>query len=217
MQNPIENYWNIRLNDLKKVLEGNNFEVFIAATPAEAKEIVFNSLIPQLAPKTVSWGGSMTLNQTGISDALLKQPGITVLNPYAPNLSREEMYEIRRQALLVDLYFTGSNAITEDGQLVNLDAFGNRVTALNFGPKNVIVLAGRNKIVPGLEEAMLRIKNYAAPANAMRLDKKTPCQASSICQDCMSSDRICNVWTITEKSLPKHRIKIVLINQDMGL
>jgi L-lactate utilization protein LutB len=216
MQAPVENYWQIRLNDLKKVMEENNFEVFIAGTAAETKEIVFNKIISQAAPKTISWGGSMTLRDTGIKDDLLKDPAFTILNPEVPGLSPAEAYEVRRQALLVDLYFTGTNAITEDGQLVNLDMIGNRVGALNFGPKNVVVLTGRNKIVPGLEEAMVRIKNYVAPANVMRLDKKTPCLTTSICQDCRSSERICNVWTITEKSFPKNRIKIVLINQDLG-
>jgi anion-transporting ArsA/GET3 family ATPase len=94
---------------------------------------------------------------------------------------------------------------------------GNRVGALNFGPKNVVVLVGRNKVVPDLESAMRRIKNYSAPVNAMRLDKQTPCVKTSYCQECKSPDRICNVWTITEKSFPKRRIKVVLINQDMGL
>lgn len=216
MQKPVENYWQIRLNYLKKTLEENNFEVFIAETPADAKDIVFNTIIPQTTPKTVSWGGSMTLRETGIRDALLTEAGITVLNPDDPKLSKEEVYELRRQALLVDLYFTGTNAITEDGQLVNLDAIGNRVTALNFGPRNVVVIAGRNKIVPGIEEAMMRIKNYVAPVNIMRLDRKTPCLVTSICQDCKSHERICNVWTITEKAFPKNRIKVVLVNQDMG-
>jgi len=216
MQAPIENYWQIRLNDLKKVLEDNNFEVFIAGNAAEAKDIVFNTIIPQTAPKTVSWGGSMTLRDTGIKDTLLKESAFTILNPEAQSLSPAESYEVRRQALLVDLYFTGTNAVTEEGQLVNLDMTGNRVGALHFGPKNVVVLAGRNKIVPGLEEAMLRIKNYVAPTNVMRLDKKTPCLTTSVCQDCRSSERICNVWTITEKSFPKNRIRIILINQDLG-
>jgi L-lactate utilization protein LutB len=216
MQAPIENYLQIRLNELKKVLEANNFEVFIAANAAEAKDIVFNAIIPQTAPKTVSWGGSMTLRDTSIKDALLKEPAFTVLNPEAPFLSPAEAYEVRRQALLVDLYFTGTNAVTEDGQLVNLDMTGNRVGALHFGPKNVVVLVGRNKIVHGLEEAMVRIKNYVAPTNVMRLDKKTPCLTTSVCQNCRSSERICNVWTITEKSFPKNRIRILLINQDLG-
>jgi L-lactate utilization protein LutB len=216
MKQPIEHYWQTRLSDLKKVLEQNNFEVFIAATPADAKEIILNTIIPQTAPKTVAWGGSMTMSQIGIQDTLLMESGLKTINTYDPKISKEESYELRRQGLLADLYFSGTNAVTEDGQLVNLDAFGNRVAALHFGPKNVVVIVGRNKIVPGLEEAMLRIRNYAAPVNAMRLDRKTPCVASSVCQDCASPERICNVWTITEKSFQKNRIKIILVNTDMG-
>jgi L-lactate utilization protein LutB len=216
MQKPVEQYWKERLKDLKKALENNNFEVYIADTAADAKDIVIKSIVPQTAPKTVSWGGSMTLSETGLHDALLNYSGIEIFNPYAAGLSKEDSFEMRRKALLADLYLTGSNAITEDGMLVNLDAFGNRVAALAFGPKNVVVVAGRNKLVPGLEEAMQRIKNYAAPINAMRLDRKTPCVETSVCQDCRSPERICSVWTITEKSCPKNRIRIILINQDLG-
>ena len=124
--------------------------------------------------------------------------------------------ERRRQALLVDLFFTSTNAVTESGHLVNLDMIGNRIAALTFGPKFVVVLVGRNKIVPDLETAWDRIKNYAAPVNSMRLEKKTPCQTTSFCQDCSSPDRICNTWTITEKAFPKNRVKIILINEDLG-
>jgi hypothetical protein len=216
MQNPVDNYWRTRLNDLKNILEENNFEVYVAGVAAAAKDIVFNTIIPRVAPKTVSWGGSVTLGETGIQEALLNYPGIEKLDPYAPGLSGEDAYEVRRQALLCDLFFTGSNAVTEDGHLVNLDGIGNRVTALNFGPRNVVVVVGRNKIVPGLEEAMQRIRNYVAPINVMRLDKKTPCLSTSVCQDCCSPDRICNVWTITEKSFPEKRIKVILVNQDFG-
>lgn len=217
MQNPVENYWKIRLNDLKMALEGNNFEVFLAGTVSEAKDLVMNTILPPIAPKSVSWGGSLTFGSTGINEVLSKNAGVTIINPYEPGLSPAESYERRRQGLLVDLYFTGTNAVTEEGQLVNLDMNGNRVGALHFGPKNVVVVAGRNKIVPSAEDAIARIRNYAAPANVMRLDKKTPCLTTAVCQDCKSPDRICNVWTITEKSYPKNRIKVVLINQDLGL
>lgn len=216
MQNPTENYWNVRLTALKEELEKNNFEVFLVQNAAEAKELVLGTLLSQQAPKTVSWGGSMTLAATGIGPEVMANTSLTVINPYEQGISPAEAYERRRQALLVDFYLTGTNAITEDGHLVNLDMIGNRVGALNFGPKSVVVLIGRNKIVPDLENAMLRIKNYVAPVNVMRLDKKTPCITTSVCQDCKSSDRICNVWTITEKSFPKHRIKVVLINEDLG-
>jgi L-lactate utilization protein LutB len=217
MQNPVETYWNLRLSDLKKELEKNNFEVFIVNNSMEAKKLVLETILPNIAPKTVSWGGSVTMGATGIDAALLANPSLTVINPYEKGISPAEAYERRRQGLLVDFYLTGTNAITEEGHLVNLDMTGNRVGALNFGPKSVVVLAGRNKIVPDIESAMMRIKNFAAPNNAMRLDKKTPCTTTSFCQDCKSTDRICNVWTITEKSFPKHRIKVVLINESLGL
>ena len=119
--------------------------------------------------------------------------------------------------MLVDLFFTGTNAVTESGMLVNLDMIGNRVGGITYGPEYVILMVGRNKIVSTLEDAMYRIKNYAAPANSMRHGKKTPCTKTSYCMDCKSPDRICNVWTIHEKSHPKGRIKVILINRELGL
>lgn len=115
------------------------------------------------------------------------------------------------------MFITGSNAVTEDGTLVNLDMTGSRVAALADGPRHVVVLVGRNKIVAGLPQAMERIKSIAAPANAMRLDKKTPCAATGCCQDGKSPERSCNAWTITERYFPKGRITVVLINQDSGI
>lgn len=217
MENPIENYWNTRLKDLGEVLEANNFEVFIAENALEAKEIVKERIIPELAPSSISWGGSMTFAGTGLYDLLVSQEKITVIDTAAKDISMEEKIQRRRNALLVDLFFTGTNAVTETGLLVNLDMIGNRVAALTFGPKHVVVLVGRNKIVADLDEAMNRIKDYAGPVNAMRLDMKTPCVKTAQCLDCNSPERICNTWTITEKSFPKKRVKVILINQEMGL
>ena len=216
MENPIENYWKNRLAELKDALTENNFEVFVAENTDEAKSIVIEKIIPEIAPKSVSWGGSLTFVATGLYDVLKNDDDLNVLDTYDKTLSPEESLERRRRSLLVDLFITGSNAVTETGQLVNLDMIGNRVGALTFGPKDVIILVGRNKIVPDLDEAMFRIKNYAAPVNTMRLDKKTPCAKTSFCTDCKSPDRICNTWTITEKSFPKKRVKIILINKDLG-
>lgn len=216
MENPIEKYWKARLTELKETLTENNFEVFVAENTDEAKSIVLEKIIPEIAPKSISWGGSLTFVATGLYDVLKNNNDLKVLDTYDKTLSPEESLERRRQSLLVDLFITGSNAVTESGQLVNLDMFGNRVGALTFGPKNVIILVGRNKIVPDLDEAMFRIKNYAAPVNTMRLDKKTPCAKTSFCEDCKSPDRICNTWTITEKSFPKKRVRIILINKDLG-
>ena len=217
MDNPIEHYWTLRLEKVKESLEGNNFEVFLAGTPEEAKTIVMDTIIPKVNPETIAWGGSMTAVAAGLYKPLLNLPGITAIDSMAKNVPPEELIERRRQALLVDLFITGTNAITESGMLVNLDMIGNRVGAIAFGPKHVVVCVGRNKIVQDLDDAMYRIKDYAAPVNAMRLDKKTPCVKTSICQECESPDRICNVWTITEKSFPKGRIKLVIVNQEMGL
>lgn len=217
MEKPIENYWKGRLVSLKKALEGNNFEVFLADNAAEAKEIVEKQIIPKTGAKSVSWGGSMTFTTTGLYDAIKNNPGLETLDVFDKGLSDDEKFELRRRALLVDLFITGTNAVTETGKLINLDMYGNRVAAVTFGPKNVIILVGRNKVVPDVQEAMFRIKNYVAPINAMRIDKKTPCVKTSYCENCKSSDRICNTWTITEKSFPEGRVKVVLINEDMGL
>ena len=216
MDQPINHYWQLRLNDLKSELEANNFEVFLAENRQAASQIVLEDIIPKLNVKTVSWGGSMTVVATGVYEALKKRTDLTVIDTYDRKISPEEGLNRRRQALTADLFVMGSNAVTETGMLVNLDMFGNRVGALTFGPKNVIVLVGRNKMVDDIEEAMFRIKNYAAPVNAARLDKKTPCVKTGYCDDCSSPDRICNNWTITEKSYPKGRIKVVLINEDLG-
>jgi L-lactate utilization protein LutB len=217
MEKPIEHYWQTRLADLKDVLEANNFEVHRAESLAEAKRLVLEEILPKIGAKSVSWGGSMTFIASGLYEAVKALPGLEVLDPYDKSLSPEESLDCRRRSLLTDLFFAGTNAVTETGKLVNLDMIGNRVGAITFGPKNVVLLVGRNKVVPDLEDAMFRIKNYAAPVNAMRLDKKTPCVKTSYCEECKSPDRICNTWTITEKSFPKGRVKIILINEDLGL
>ncbi len=216
MDKPIENYWKIRLANLKEALEANNFEVFVADNTEDAKKVVLEQIIPRTGAKSVSWGGSLTLVSTGLYDALKGSTDMEVLDTYDKELSPEESFERRRQSLLVDLFLAGTNAVTESGQLVNLDMIGNRIGGITFGPKHVIILVGRNKITTDLEEAISRIKDYAAPVNTMRLDKKTPCAKTSYCEECKSPDRICNSWAITEKSFPKGRVKVVLINQDLG-
>jgi len=216
MENPIAHYLDLRLNGLKKTLEGNNFEAYIAHNGEDAKRIVLEEIVPNTKVKSVSWGGSMTFIASGLYNALKNNPDLEIIDTYDKTVSKEEIMERRRQGLMVDLYFTGANAITETGLLVNLDMIGNRIGGLTFGPKNVIVLVGYNKIVPDLEEAMLRVKNYVAPVNAARLDMKTPCVKTAFCEECKSPDRICNTWTITEKSFPKGRVKVILIKQSLG-
>jgi hypothetical protein len=217
MDAPQNHFWQLRLEEIRTTLERNNFAVHVVADGQAAKNLCLDRLIPAAAPGSISWGGSMTFTESGLYEAIKTRSDLNIIDPYDKSLSPEETHERRRRALLADLFITGTNAVTERGHLVNLDMIGNRVAALTFGPRAVIVLVGRNKIVPDLPAAMDRIKGYAAPANVMRLDKKTPCATTGRCQDCKAPDRICNHWTITEKSFPKHRINVVLINQDMGL
>jgi len=218
MGNYIEKYWELRLENCKKTLKSNNFGAYLATDCNDARKIVIEEILPNIEVKNVSWGDSLTFHGTKVLDEMRRNPDIDVLETFAGNVSPEEITERRRQALLVDLFFTGSNAVTETGKLVNLDMIGNRTAAITFGPKNVIIFAGRNKIVPDIETAMKRIKSYAAPANAIRHpDLRTPCIKTSYCADCKSPDRICNTWTITEKSFPEGRIKVVLINENLGL
>jgi L-lactate utilization protein LutB len=218
MENSIEQYYRLKLQNCKTSLENNNFEVFLADNPDSAKNIIIKEILPKLDVKSVSWGDSLTLYSTGILDVLKNNSHFHVIRTFDERASQDEISERRRQALLVDLFFTGTNAVTETGKLVNLDMVGNRVAAVTFGPTYVIITVGRNKIVADVEDAMNRIKDYAAPINAIRHSKfKTPCRKTSHCMDCNSPDRICNIWTITEKSYPKARIKVVLIDKDLGL
>lgn len=216
MDKPIENFWDLNLRELKQKLTHNGFEVHMTDNAEGARDIVLNDILPELNPKTVSWGGSLTFAATGLYEYFRDSEEYESLDTWDKDLPNDEKYELRRQSLLVDCFFTGTNAVTEDGHLVNLDMFGNRTGAITFGPKNVVLFISRNKMVPDLQRAMDRIKEYSAPVNTMRLDMKTPCVKTGYCMDCDSPQRICNVWTITEKSFPKGRIKIILINDELG-
>lgn len=202
---------------LIKNLKQNNFEVYLAKSTLEAKEIFLRSIYPSLPHKRVSYADSITLHETGLLEHLKSLHNIDFIETFIPNASLEQKWDKRREALTADLFLTGTNAITEKGQLVNLDMVGNRVAAITFGPKNVVLFIGINKVVKNLEEAFKRVRNIAAPQNAKRHENfKTPCQKTGTCHDCKSPDRICNSWTITEKSFPKGRIKIILIEEELG-
>ena len=217
MKNPEQHYWNHRLEKVKENLEENNFEAFIADNADAACDIALNEIIPALeSVRTLSWGGSMTFVATGLFHLLKDDERFEVINTFDKSISVEEQLALRKKSLLVDLFITGTNAITEDGKLVNLDMIGNRIGAITFGPRHVILFVGRNKVCCDLDDAMYRIKNYAAPVNSMNLDKKTPCNKTGFCHNCKSPERICNTWTITEKCFPPKRVKVVLINEDLG-
>jgi hypothetical protein len=225
MENLIDDkYWQKCLSRLKNKLEKNNFEVYLVKNQSEAKNLVLKEIIPKTGAKLISMGDSMTAINTGMFSDIKNQPDLDFIDIFELGISFEEAMQLRRQALMVDLFITGTNAVTQKGQLVNLDMIGNRVGGITFGPKHVLILMGRNKIVPDLEAAMERVRNYSAPVNAIRhhvehpeLEIDPPCTETAVCSNCSSPMRICNTWTITEKSFPIGRIKIVLINEDLGL
>lgn len=182
-------------------------------TAAQAREEII-AMIPTGA--TVSRGGSMSLVEMGLWEALAKKPGVKVIDPFTPGLTPEESYARLRQGLLADYMITSSNALTMDGKLVNLDATGNRVAAMCFGPEKVILVVGLNKVAPDLDSALARVKYYAAPINAIRLNRETPCAETGQCLDCHSPARLCNMWSIIEGHRFENRIHVKLVGEDLG-
>ena len=215
-QSPVEKYWALRLQTAKEAFEDNHYLVSIVQTLDEARRLVLDSIIPGLNPGSISFGGSHTVSASGLTADLIAQKDIPVINTVEYTIPPEELYERRRQALLVDLLFCSVNGATMDGKLVLLDGIGNRSAAVQFGPKNVVLFISRNKLVENLSDAMERTRTMAAPMNGLRLQRKTPCAKVGECMDCNSPERLCNAWTIMEKCPKKHRIHIVLINTDAG-
>jgi L-lactate utilization protein LutB len=195
-----------------KALTGRFFEAYYFDEVQEAADKIFSLISKE---HVVSWGGSVTLTTLGIQERLSRE-GYNLLDR-DKGTTREESNEIMRRALLCDTYLTGTNAISEDGRLINIDGNGNRVAALIFGPKQVIVTAGMNKIAKTYEDAFVRARNVAAPLNIRRFpDKKTPCNEDGSCADCHSSDTICAHFVTTRLCKPAGRIKVILIGKDLG-
>jgi len=173
------------------------------------------NMIP--AGSLVGLGGSVTVIETGLIDALRKQD-IRLLDRFQEGVTVEEVDVMRHESMQADVFIASSNAITLDGKLVNMDGMGNRVAAMIYGPKKVILVMGMNKVVPNVMEAISRIKTTAAPMNAIRVNKKTPCFVTGVCHDpkCTPPNRICGQLVIIEASMINDRIKVVLIGEEYG-
>ena len=196
-----------------KALENRRFNAWYFSEPEEAAEKMF-SLIPKT--DVVSWGGSLTIKGIGLTQ-MVNDRGYKVIDRDKAETTEQRM-DLQRHALLCDTFLTGVNAISEDGQLVNIDAFGNRVAAMIFGPKQVIVVAGMNKVQKTLDAAIARARTVAAPANMQRFATcKTPCSETGACADCLSPDSICTFIVHTRLCKPAGRIKVILIGKDLGL
>lgn len=165
----------------------------------------------------VGLGGSETIIESGLVDAL-RTMEIRLLDRYRDGVSKEEVNAMRREGLLADVFISSSNALTADGKLVNIDGVGNRVAAMIYGPKKVILMAGMNKVTPTVEDAVTRIRNRAAPINALRVGVSTPCSATGFCQDphCFLPNRICGQLVVIEASPIPDRLTVVLVGEDLG-
>lgn len=211
MADPKQKYYEKRAQVLIKNLESRRFEAYYCPDKASALEKALE-LIPEGA--SVGWGGALSAEQIGLLDALRSGEYRAIDRDTAKSPAERE--EMMRQCLLTDFFITGSNALSLDGQMVNIDGMGNRVAAIVYGPKNVLVIAGMNKVADTLDAAVTRARTVAAPMNMQRFGLPTPCNATGACADCKSEGCICNQLLITRNSKPAGRIKIILVGEELG-
>lgn len=208
---PMESFYEKQAAAIIKALEKRGMEGYYCPDGKSAVEKAM-SFIPE--GSSVSWGGSQTLEECGMMDAL-KSSSLTLVDRSLARTA-EEKKEYYRNAFSVDYYFMSANAVTLDGQLVNIDGTGNRVAALSYGPDHVIMMIGMNKVVHDTDAAIRRAHDQAAPPNAMRLDMKTPCSLTGTCAGCLSPDCICAQTLITRFNRTEGRIKVILIGENYG-
>lgn len=213
----------LRIDKTRQALERNNMQTFYAQTKEEVLPIVQSLLKPG---DTVAVGGSVTLEECGILP-LLRNGNYCFLDRYAPGLDDAGRKEIFRASFSADCYFCSANAITEQGELYNVDGNSNRVAALLYGPDSVIVVAGYNKIVADIHAAAQRVKRLAAPANAVRLGFDTYCAkagqcisgkkaGADFCDGCDSDKRVCCNYVVCAHQRVKNRIKVILVGEPLG-
>lgn len=209
---PKQQYYENAANTIIKNLKKRRMDGYYCPTAEEAARLAMSFAKPGM---TVSNGGSVTLQECGMIDMLRSRKDITYLDRNN-GTTPEEVTAILRQALLSDCYFMSTNAITMDGELVNIDGSGNRVAALIFGPKEVIIVAGMNKVTADVHSAYKRVKNIASPPNCVRLNKNTPCAMNGECGNCLGDDCICSQTVITRRSGIPGRIKVILVGEELG-
>lgn len=206
-----------RLARCAEALRRHGFEAVVTKDAQEAFERLRAAVEAEM-PELVSFGDSMTMRDTGIVEWLRRDGRWRLLDGFDASMPRPERLEIRRQALLSDLFVTGINAVTEEGTLHWLDMVGNRIAPVAFGPRKVVIVAGRNKIVADRAEAEERIRTIAAPQNVARHPGfRTPCARTGVCSDCNSPDRVCNTRMEMLRCWPAGRVLVVLIDQELGL
>lgn len=211
MENPRKIYYRKNGLHLAEALRTRHFDAWYCEDGKEALEKAL-SLIP--AGSSVGWGGATGAQQIGLIDAVKHGDFIAFDRDSAK--TPEERFQIAAKCLTADFFLTGANALSMDGQMVNIDGIGNRTAAIIYGPKTVLVIAGMNKVCSDLENAVIRARTVAAPMNQQRFQGKTPCTATGNCDDCLSPDCICNQILITRNCRPAGRIKIILVGEELG-
>lgn len=200
---------------LQKTIENlrkNGFDARLVHNKEEACTLVAEYIVPYGA---VGFGGSMTARELGLPD-LARAHKASVYDHWKPNLTAEEKLEVMRKCLTCDLYIASANAISVNGKIFNIDGNGNRVAALTFGPKKVVIVAGMNKITPDEASAMERIKTVACPKNGARLNAAVPCVDLGRCADCYTPDRMCSVVSIMERKPRFADITVIIIEEELG-
>lgn len=210
--NPKQTFYKITAEKIIENMKKRQIEGYYCATAAEASELAMSFVKPGM---TVSNGGTMTATDMGMLDALKDRNDITFLDRRDAS-TPEEITRIYHESFDADCYFMSTNAITREGELVNIDGTGNRVACLIYGPKTVIILCGMNKAALDVNDAYLRVKNIASPPNAIRLNRNTPCALTGKCGDCFSPDCICSHTVVTRRCAIPGRIKVILIGEELG-
>lgn len=205
-------HYRILADKIIEKMKLRRMEGYYAATKEEALQLVKERFLTKGV--SVAWGGSMTLQEVGIMD-YLKDSECIVYDRMSPK-TPEEQKEMKAKMINADYFLMSTNAITLDGELVNIDGFANRVSFLCYGPENVLVIAGMNKVATNVEDAINRVKNIASPPNALRLHKDTPCAKTGRCAECFTEDCICSQTVITRRSGVKGRIKVILVGEELG-
>lgn len=212
MDENVKKVTELRVAKTIKALERNNMKGYFVKSPEELFSLI-DSLIG--GDKLITHGGSVTLDETGVK-AHLKENYKGIFMDRADCKTPEETQELYRKTFFADTFFASSNAVTEEGELYNIDGTGNRVSAMIFGPKQVILVVGTNKIVPDMKAAEQRLRKIACPANTIRLNMKTPCAVTGECGNCNSPDRICCAYVRHGQQRIKDRIKVIFIEGDYG-
>ena len=209
---PKELAYEKRGKTLVKNLESRHFEAYYCATRADALSKAME-LIPEQA--SVGWGGAMSAEQIGLLDAV--RCGNYVALDRDACSTPDEKAKIAKECMFADVFISGANAMSLDGQMVNIDGTGNRVAAIVYGPKNILVIVGMNKVMDSLDEAVRRARTVAAPLNQQRFQLPNPCTVTGTCADCKCQTCICNQILITRNCRPAGRIKFILVGEDLGL